>query len=282
MQITDLDERYTTEGVLGKGGMGEVLLATDRRLERKVAIKRILSKSVRSAKAYQRFLNGAQAIADLNHPNIVQVYDFGRAKDGPFMILEYVSGDSLLDRCKQGPIPLEEAIDITCQLCDGIGKAHAADIIHCDIKPANTLMTEDGVLKLTDFDLAKEQLADTGMTMAGAVLGTLDFMPPEQRKDAALVDQSSDLWSLAATLYQMVTGESPKAIRLKKVPSQSQDVLDKALARIIHEFDRVRRKPFVRNELRLSYLFHTAPAATLARMRKRGERRWFHERTECR
>ena len=229
MQITDLDERYTIEGELGKGGMGEVLLATDTRLNRKVAIKRILAKSARSAKAYQRFLNGAQAIAVLNHTNIVQLYDFGRASDGPFMILEYVSGGSLLDRCKQGPIPLEEAIDITCQLCDGLAKAHDAGITHRDIKPANVLMTEDGIPKLTDFDLAKGEVADTGMTMAGAVLGTLDFMPPEQRKDATQVDARSDLWSLAATLYQMVTGESPKVIRLKKVPSQLQDFLDKAL-----------------------------------------------------
>ena len=92
---------------------------------------------------------------------------------------------------------------------------------HRDIKPANVLMTEDNIPKLTDFRLAKAEAADTGMTMAGAVLGTLDFMPPEQRKDATQVDARSDLWSLAATLYQMVTGESPKVIRLKKVPSDS-------------------------------------------------------------
>ena len=229
MEIIDLAARYTTEGTLGKGGMGEVLLATDTRLNRKVAIKRILGSAARSKTAVSRFLTEAQSIAALNHPNVVQIYDYGRAKDGPFLIMEFVEGSNLLDKCREGAIPLEEAIDLTCQLCDGLSKAHAANIVHRDIKPANVLLTEDGVPKLTDFGLAKDEAADTGMTMAGAVLGTLDFMPPEQRKDAALTDARSDLWSLAATLYQMVTGESPKVIRIKKVPAQLQDVIDKAL-----------------------------------------------------
>ena len=229
MEIVNLESRYTIERVLGKGGMGEVLLATDRRLERKVSIKRILAKLVGSAKAYQRFLTGAQTIAALNHPNIVQLHDFGLDSGGPFMILEYVSGGSLLDRCRQGPIPLEEAINITCQLCDGLAKAHDAGITHRDIKPANVLMTEDGIPKLTDFDLAKGEVADTGMTMAGAVLGTLDFMPPEQRKDATQVDARSDLWSLAATLYQMVTGETPRVIDLDAVPRELRSCLAQAL-----------------------------------------------------
>ena len=229
MEVIDLAARYTTEGTLGKGGMGEVLLATDTRLNRKVAIKRILGSAARSKTAVNRFMTEAQSIAALNHPNIVQIYDYGRAKDGPFLIMEYVEGSNLLDKCREGAVPLEEAIDLTCQLCDGLAKAHAANIVHRDIKPANVLLTEDGVPKLTDFGLAKDEAADTGMTMAGAVIGTLDFMPPEQRKDAALTDARSDLWSLAATLYQMVTGASPKVIRLKKAPAQLRNVLDKAL-----------------------------------------------------
>ena len=229
MEIVDLSTRYKIENVLGKGGMGEVLLATDTRLKRRVAIKRILGDASRNASALQRFLTEAQAIAALSHNNIVQVYDYGRDKDGPFLIIEYVDGGSLLDRCRQGAMPVEEAVELVCQLCDGLAKAHDAGIIHRDIKPANILITKDGVPKLTDFGLAKGDIADRGMTMTGAVLGTLDFMPPEQRMDAALTDARSDLWSLAATFYQMVTGESPKVIRLKKVPPQLQDWLDKAL-----------------------------------------------------
>ena len=229
MEIVDLAGRYKVEGVLGKGGMGEVLLATDTRLNRKVAIKRMLGDAARSRTAVTRFLTEAQSIAALNHPNIVQIYDYGRAADGPFLIMEYVEGNSLLDRCRGGALPLEEAIELTCQLCDGLAKAHAANIIHRDIKPANVLMTADGIPKLTDFGLAKVEAGDTGMTIAGAVLGTLDFMPPEQRRDAAMTDARSDLWSLAATLYQMVTGKSPKIIRFKDVPKAFQNVLEMAL-----------------------------------------------------
>jgi formylglycine-generating enzyme required for sulfatase activity/serine/threonine protein kinase len=229
MEIVDIESRYQVERVLGKGGMGEVLLATDMRLNRKVAIKRILGDASRSRSAVNRLLTEAKSIASLNHSNIVQIYDYGCSKDGPFLIMEFVDGNSLLDRCREGAIPLEEAIDLACQLCDGLGRAHAAGIIHRDIKPANILLTTDGVPKLTDFGLAKSQSADADMTMAGAILGTLDFMPPEQRRDAALSDARSDLWSLAATLYQMVTGKSPKIIKFTEVPKSLQNVLGKAL-----------------------------------------------------
>ena len=209
--------------------MGEVLLATDTRLERKVAIKRILGKAARSKTAVNRFLTEAKSVAAINHPNIVQIHDYGRDKQGPFLIMEYVAGESLLERCQQGAIALKESIELTVQLCDGLAAAHDAHIVHRDVKPANILLTKNNIPKLTDFGLAKAETADTGMTMAGAVLGTLDFMPPEQRKDAALVDARSDLWSLAATLYQMVTGKSPKIIKFNDVPQSLQDVLGKAL-----------------------------------------------------
>ena len=138
-------------------------------------------------------------------------------------------GGSLLDKCKEGPIELDEAVNIFSQLCDGLAKAHATNIIHRDIKPANVLISEDGVHKLTDFGLAKDDTADTGMTMQGAVIGRLDFMPPEQRQAAELTDHRSDLWSLAATFYQMVTGKSPKVINITAVPRELQSVLGKAL-----------------------------------------------------
>lgn len=229
LEVVDLASRYKIERSLGRGGMGEVSLATDTRLNRKVAIKRILGTASNNRTAVTRFLNEAQAIASLNHPNIVQIYDYGRAADGPFLIMEYVDGSSLLDRCRAGALPLEEAVELTCQICEGLSRAHEQGIIHRDIKPANVLLTRDGVPKLTDFGLAKVETADTGMTMAGVVLGTLDFMPPEQRRNASLVDARSDLWSLAATLYQMVTGRVPTVIKLNDVPRSLQDVLSKAL-----------------------------------------------------
>ena len=225
----DFETRYRIEGQLGQGGMGAVLLATDTRLDRKVAIKRILGEAAGNRMAVQRFLTEAKSIAAINHQNIVQIYDYGRANDGPFLIMEFVEGGSLLDRCRESAIPLEEAIDLACQLCDGLAKAHDLGIIHRDIKPANVLLTKDGTPKLTDFGLAKATASDHGQTMTGAVLGTPDFMPPEQRRDAALVDHRSDLWSLAATIYQMITGRSPKVIQLRGLPEAMQDVLGKAL-----------------------------------------------------
>ena len=229
IEVVDLEARYRVEGTLGQGGMGAVLLATDTRLDRKVAIKRILGEAAGNRMAVQRFLTEAKAIAALNHPNIVQIYDYGRAKDGPFLIMEFVDGGSLLDRCRESALPLDEAIDLACHLCDGLAKAHDLGIIHRDIKPANVLISKDGIPKLTDFGLAKAQASDHGQTMTGAVLGTPDFMPPEQRRDASLVDHRSDLWSLAATIYQMVTGRSPKIIRFDLLPPGLTSVLGKAL-----------------------------------------------------
>ena len=229
MKLEDLSERYTEEGVLGKGGFGEVILATDNRLERKVAIKRIQGKAARSKKAVQRFLIEAKSIAALSHNNIVQIHDYGRSADGPFLIMECVQGGSLLDQCRKGPIELDQAVHIFSQICDGLAKAHAAGIIHRDIKPANILMTEDGTPKLTDFGLAKDDTADAGITMEGAVIGTLDFMSPEQRQGAEFTDHRSDLWSLAATFYQMLTGKSPKVINIASLPPKLQSVVAKAL-----------------------------------------------------
>ena len=228
MEIVDLS-RYEVQETLGKGGMGEVLLATDTRLNRKVAIKRMLGDAAKSQTAVKRFLTEAQSIAALNHFNIVQIHDYGRDKDGPFLIMEYVGGGSLLDKCREGALPLEEAVELTCQLCDGLEMAHDAGIIHRDIKPANVLLTSRGEPKLTDFGLARQDTGDTGQTMAGAVLGTLDFMPPEQRRDATQTDNRSDLWSLAATLYQLVSGEPPRVIDLDEVPQQLRTTLSKAL-----------------------------------------------------
>ena len=225
----DFETRYRVEGTLGQGGMGAVLLATDTRLDRKVAIKRILGEVAGNRMAVQRFLTEAKAIAAINHQNIVQIHDYGQAKDGPFLIMEFVDGGSLLDRCRDGALPLGDAVDLACQLCDGLAKAHDLGIIHRDIKPANVLLTKDGIPKLADFGLAKASHGDRQLTVTGKPMGTPDFMPPEQRRDASLVDHRSDLWSLAATVYQMVTGRSPKIIRLKDVPDRLEEVLAKAL-----------------------------------------------------
>jgi serine/threonine protein kinase len=210
--------------------MGLVTKARDRRLDRLVAIKRVRSEFGSSKQALQRFLTEARAIAQLNHFNIVQVYDYGRDKTGPFLVLEYVDGPTLAEQLQAGPMDPAAAIDLACELCDGLAKAHEKGIIHRDIKPANILLTPDGHPKLTDFGLARQSEKDDGHTKAGAALGTLDFMAPEQRRNAKAADPRSDLWSLAATLYQTLTGKSPRVIRLDDVPTALREVLNKALA----------------------------------------------------
>ncbi len=229
VEVIDLRSRYEIEGTIGRGGMGEVLLATDKRLRRQVAIKRIHGEMAQSKRALQRFLTEARAVAALNHFNIVQIYDYGRCNDGPFIVMELVEGDNLLEKLRSGPLPVDQAIGIACQLCEALGAAHRKGVVHRDIKPANVLLTTDGVPKLTDFGLANQSDGDHGQTVAGAVLGTIDFMAPEQRRDATQADARSDLWSLAATLYQMVTGKSPRIIRFDLVPAELTAVLGKAL-----------------------------------------------------
>jgi serine/threonine protein kinase len=228
-EVVDLAKRYDIQGELGAGGMGKVLKAVDKRLGRTVALKFLLPELGNSAQALRRFMTEAKTIATLNHNNIVQIYEMERSAEGPFIVMEYVEGGSLVDLLKNGALELETAVDIICQVCDGLGIAHDHGITHRDIKPANILMTNGGVPKLSDFGLARQTAADHGQTQVGAVLGTIDFMAPEQRLDATSVDARSDLWSLAATLYQMVTGRSPKVIRLDLVDGSLRPILAQAL-----------------------------------------------------
>jgi eukaryotic-like serine/threonine-protein kinase len=208
MEVVDLESRWKLGKVLGKGAMGEVLLVTDTRLERNVAVKRMLGSEVTNATSVQRFLTEAKSIAALNHPSIVQIYDYGQTKDGPYLIMEYVEGGSLADRCAAGRVGKVEAISLVSQLCSALVAAHTASIIHRDIKPANVLLTKDGIPKLTDFGLAKPIAADTSMTAAGSVLGTPKYMSPEQVRGRP-VDHRSDLFSLGIVLYEMLTGTTP-------------------------------------------------------------------------
>jgi serine/threonine protein kinase len=229
IEVVDLASRYEILGSLGRGGMGEVFLALDQRLMRQVAIKRIHGDLAANPRALTRFLTEARSIAALNHPGIVHVHDFGRDREGPFLILEYVEGGTLQGKLDAGPLPLADAIHIACQICDGLSAAHALGILHRDIKPANILLTSRGDARLSDFGLARHDQVETGVTSTGAILGTLDYMSPEQRQDAALADARSDLWSLAATLYQMVTGDVPRVIDLEGLPQSLRPVIATAL-----------------------------------------------------
>jgi|GEM_PF-3673263 len=253
----NLSSRYTIEGELGKGGMGAVVLARDNSLGRHVAIKRIHGSMVRSKKAIDRFVTEARSIAALSFENIVQIYEFGRDEDGPFVVLEYVSGGTLLERINRGKLETEVAVEIICHLCNALSIAHGSGIIHRDIKPANILLTKEGIPKLTDFGLAQKQKAGNSQTDVGEIIGTIEFMPPEQRSGSSNVDERSDLWSLAATCYQMVTGKSPKVIREREMPVNLRNVLLKALE------DRPRDRYQTANELKLAFQSAVARASIL-------------------
>ena len=209
-EVFILENRWRIEEVLGRGAMGEVCLATDTRLDRRVAVKRMLGSNVDNQVSIQRFLTEAKSIAALNHPSIVQIYDYGQAESGPYLIMEFVDGGCLGDRCNGRGLVTSEAIGLATQLSSALVAAHAANIIHRDIKPANILLTKDGIPKLTDFGLAKPITADTSVTAAGSVLGTPKYMSPEQVRGRP-VDHRSDLFSLGVVFFEMLTGQVPFA-----------------------------------------------------------------------
>jgi eukaryotic-like serine/threonine-protein kinase len=195
---------------LGAGGMGVVYKAEDLRLGRTVALKFLPPDLTRDKAAKERFLREAQAASALDHPHICTIYGFDETADGRlFLAMAYYDGETLLRRIAPGPLPPGEAVRIAMQIAEGLAKAHAHGIVHRDVKPANVMVTADGVVKLLDFGLAS--LPDvTAMTGRGLALGTLSYMAPEQARGDA-VDGRVDLWALGVVLYQMLSGRLPFA-----------------------------------------------------------------------
>lgn len=222
-------ERYEYLGEIGSGGMGRVIMARDRQLGRIVAVKRVKVELARELLA--RFLLEAQFLAKLNHPNLVTIYDIARDDEGPYLVMEYVEGESLAERLKRGPIALDEAVRILLEVCEGVVVAHQAGVIHRDIKPHNVILTNNGKAKLVDFGIARQLDATDGDTNTGQLLGTLDFMAPEQFVSSKTAEKRSDLFSLAATFYNMVTGEIPRPIHSEELPDNVRHVVMQALRR---------------------------------------------------
>ena len=205
---------------IGKGGMGEVYLALDRRLGRKVAIKLLPDLGNGCDERSGRFEQEARAASSLNHPNILTVYETGRIERGRFLVTEYVDGETLRQRMTReprGPIPVGEAIEIAAQIAGALEAAHAAGIIHRDIKPENVMIRRDGLVKILDFGIAKinPMLLSPGMpesqqviTRTGAVLGTVTYMSPEQARGLP-VDHRTDIFSLGVVLYEMLAQQRP-------------------------------------------------------------------------
>ena len=212
--------RYEIHSKIGAGGMGEVYLAEDTQLGRRVAIKFLSPELVADERANKRLVKEARAAATLDHPNICSIYEVGEADGRSFIAMQYVEGETLDLRLKRKPLALKESITLASQIADALAEAHVHNIIHRDIKPANIIVTSRGQAKVMDFGLAKvieraqpiesEAATEAFLSTPGAILGTVPYMSPEQVRGEVL-DGRSDIFSFAVVLYEMLSGRQPFA-----------------------------------------------------------------------
>jgi predicted Ser/Thr protein kinase len=203
---------YRIERLIGKGGMGAVYLATHVHLERRVALKVLPENLAKDPEFVQRFRREAVALARLQHPNIVAVHDMGVEAGRHYIAMEFVDGVNLRHLLNQHMLSPQEALSIVPKLCGALEYAHSQGVIHRDIKPENILIARDGTPKIADFGLAKIVRGDAprpGLTATNVVMGTADYMAPEQRQRTAAVDHRADIYALGVVIYEMLTGELP-------------------------------------------------------------------------
>ena len=197
--------RYRLEHALGHGGMATVYLAYDEELHRPVAIKLLAEHLAGEADFRKRFLREARLAARLSHPNVVSVYDAGETDDGrPFIVMEYVPGITFAEL---GQVAPGKAVELAIQACRGLAHAHAAGLVHRDVKPQNLLLREDGTVKVADFGIARAAEM-TALTQVGTVLGTAAYLSPEQALGEE-VTAAADVYSLGAVLYELLAGRPP-------------------------------------------------------------------------
>jgi serine/threonine protein kinase len=210
---------YQVVAPLGKGGMGEVYLASDTKLDRKVALKFLPSELSDSKDFLRRFTLEAKAASSLNHPNIITIHEIGQTDGIHYIASEYIDGQTLKQRMRQRRLSFAELLDVAVQIASALEAAHAAGLVHRDIKPENIMVRPDGYVKVLDFGLAKlteksQSISSESETMIrshtkpGTVLGTVDYMSPEQARGKVL-DQRTDVFSLGIVLYEMATGRKP-------------------------------------------------------------------------
>ena len=215
--------RYELIQKIARGGMAEVYMAKDQLLDRPVALKVLFPELSVNVSFVERFRREAQAAANLSHPNIVSVFDWGEADNTYFIVMELVEGVTLASLIKEsGRLDPQKAASIAADVAASLSFAHKHGVIHRDVKPSNVLLTEDGQVKVTDFGIARAATADGDLTQTGAVMGTATYIPPEQAQ-GLVVDGRSDVYSLGVVLYEMLVGrvpffgDSPLAIAYKHV-----------------------------------------------------------------
>ena len=202
-------DRYELEQLVGSGGMSSVYRAHDSLLERHVALKVMHEQLLTEGDHVERFRREARLAAQLSHPNIVTVIDRGEQESRQFIVFEYVEGENLKALIeREAPLPERAAIELALQIADGLAFAHAHGLVHRDVKPQNVLLTGDGRAKVTDFGIARSIDVHRGLTQTGTVMGTSDYISPEQARGGP-VDACSDIYSLGAVLYELLTGDVP-------------------------------------------------------------------------
>src|SRR3954447_25717240 len=201
--------RYELEELVGTGGMSSVYCALDTLLERRVALK-VLHPHYGSDDEYvERFRHEARSVAQLSHPNVVTVIDRGNSDGQQYIVFEYVDGESLKELVdRTGPLPCRRAIELALQIAEALAFAHEHGLVHRDVKPQNVLITPDGDAKVTDFGIARSLDVEHGVTQTGTVLGTSNYLSPEQARGQT-VTPATDVYSLGVVIYEMLTGEVP-------------------------------------------------------------------------
>ncbi|HPF72189.1 MAG: serine/threonine protein kinase [Rhodanobacteraceae bacterium] len=194
---------------LGEGGMASVFLAVQESLDREVALKVMAPALSANAEFAERFLQEGQITAKLSHPNLVTIYDIGSHGSIYYLAAEYIPGGTLRQRIDAGKLTVAQALDVAVDIARGLDYAHSKGIVHRDVKPGNVLFRSDGTAVLADFGIAKAIGATGGMTVAGSSIGTPDYMSPEQAQGGPLLDGRSDLYSLGAVLFEMLSGKQP-------------------------------------------------------------------------